>query len=264
MCSSDLGRWAFSSGVDVSQWNMLACQVIEDDKVVDYRYCLLRREQYEILDDWYTLGMRGTGSRSVRCENVFVPEHRTMSMYAAKPGHEFPGLRIHTNPMYKVPTSSLGGHCIGGAIVGNAQAALDTTIELVKSRSTAYTGARMRDFQTVQWRIGEAGAKIDAARLLLRNDCLMADAAIKAGRPLDLNAKLRNKRNCALGVRMCVEAVDSLVEMAGANGIYDSYPLQRMFRDAHAAAAHINFSRDVQFTPWALVELGGEFRTPTM
>ena len=258
------GRWSFSSGVDVAQWNMLACQLREGDQIIDYLYCMVPRAQYEIIDDWQTLGMRGTGSRSVQCENVFVPAHRTQSMHAAKPGHEFPGLRINTNPTFKVPASSLGGHCIAGAIVGNAQAAVDVTIEMVKSRSTSYTGARMRDFQSVQLRVGAAAAKVDAARLVLRNDCLQADALVKAGKTLDIEAKVRNKRNGATAVRLCVEAVDSLVEMAGAHGIYDSAPLQRMFRDAHAAAAHINFNVDVQLTPWALVKFGGEFKSPVM
>jgi 3-hydroxy-9,10-secoandrosta-1,3,5(10)-triene-9,17-dione monooxygenase len=262
------GRWSFCSGVDISQWNMLACQVRENEgqgeKILDYRYCMVRREDYEIIDDWQTLGMCATGSRSVRCEDVFVPEHRTQSMWVAKPGHEFPGLGINTEPTFKVPASSLGGHCIAGAIVGNAQAALDATIDLVKSRSTSYTGAKMRDFQSVQLRIGAAGARIDAARAMLRNDCLMADALTQSGKPFDIELKVRNKRNCAAGVKLCIEAVDSLVELAGANGIYDNSPLQRRFRDTHAAAAHINFNLDVQLAPWATVTLGGEFKSPTM
>jgi 3-hydroxy-9,10-secoandrosta-1,3,5(10)-triene-9,17-dione monooxygenase len=258
------GRWSFCSGVDISQWNMLACQVRDGDTLLDYRYCMVRREDYEIIDDWQTLGMCATGSRSVRCEEVFVPEHRTQSMWVAKPGHEFPGLRINTEPTFRVPASSLGGHCIAGAICGNARAALESVIEWVKSRSTSYTGANMRDFQTVQLRIGAAGAKIDAARAMLRNDCLIADAMVKAGKPFDIELRVRNKRNCAAGIKLCIEAVDSLVELAGANGIYDNSPLQRRFRDAHAAAAHINFNTDIQLTPWALVTLGGEFKSPTM
>jgi 3-hydroxy-9,10-secoandrosta-1,3,5(10)-triene-9,17-dione monooxygenase len=259
------GRWSFCSGVDVAQWNMLACQVRDaDDRIIDYRYCMVPRAQYEILDDWQTLGMRGTGSRSVRCENALVPEHRTQSMYVAKPGHEFPGLRINTHPAFRVPASSLGGHCIAGAIVGNAQAAVDAAVEMVKSRSTSYTGAKMRDFQSVQLRVGAAAARVDAARVVLRNDCLLAEATIKSGQALALEEKLRNKRNCAVAVKLCVEAVDSLIEMAGANGIYDSAPLQRMFRDTHAAAAHINFNIDVQLAPWAQVALGGDYQLPTM
>jgi 3-hydroxy-9,10-secoandrosta-1,3,5(10)-triene-9,17-dione monooxygenase len=258
------GKWSFSSGVDVAQWNMLACRVMDGDTVLDYRYCMVRREEYEILDDWYTLGMRGTGSRSVQCKDVFIADYRTQSMYAAKPGHEFPGLRINTHPCFAVPSSAIGGHCIAGAIIGNAQAAVDEAIAMVKSRSTAYTGAKMRDFQTVQLRIGMAGAKVDAARLLMRHDCLEAEAVYARGDKLTLDAKLRYKRNAVLAVKFANEAVDSLHEMAGANGIYDSAPLQRMFRDAHAAGAHINFSADVHCTPWALHALGGAYQSPTM
>jgi alkylation response protein AidB-like acyl-CoA dehydrogenase len=149
-------------------------------------------------------------------------------------------------------------------MVGNARNALETTIDLVKARSTSYTGAKMRDFQTVQLRIGAAGAKIDAAALMLRNDCLEAQQLYEAGGTLDVETRLRYKRNCAMASRFCVEAVDSLHEMAGANGIYDHYPLQRMFRDARAAAGHFSFSVDAQLPPWGLVVLGGEFKSPTL
>ena len=63
-------------------------------------------------------------------------------------------------PTARHPTSG-----VGACLVGNARAAIETTIELVKSRSTNYTGAKMRDFQTIQLRIGAAGAKIDATNI---------------------------------------------------------------------------------------------------
>jgi 3-hydroxy-9,10-secoandrosta-1,3,5(10)-triene-9,17-dione monooxygenase len=149
-------------------------------------------------------------------------------------------------------------------MIGNARAALELTIGLVKSRSTNYTGAKMRDFQTVQLRIGAAGVKIDAAHLLLRNDCLEAQRVYEEGRTLDIETRLRYKRNAAQAARWCVEAVDSLHEMAGANGIYDHAPLQRMFRDVRTASAHIHFSTDMQMTAWGNLALGGEFKSPTM
>jgi 3-hydroxy-9,10-secoandrosta-1,3,5(10)-triene-9,17-dione monooxygenase len=258
------GEWNFSSGTDHSDWSMLACTVREGDKVVDYVYCLVHRSQYEVIDDWRTLGMRATNSKTVRCKDLFVPAHRVLSMHVAKPGHTWPGLEIHRNPHYRIPTSALGGDCIGACLAGNARAALETTIELVKSRSTNYTGAKMRDFQTVQLRIAGAAAKVDAAALLMRNDCLEAQRIYEEGGTLDIEARLRYKRNCALAARMCIEAVDSLHEMAGANGIYDHYPLQRMFRDQRAAGGHFSFSTDAQLPPWGLVALGGEFKSPTL
>ncbi len=258
------GQWGFSSGTDHSDWSMLACIVRDGDKPVDYAYCLLPRSDYEVVDDWHTLGMRATNSKTVRCKDRFVPAHRVLSMHVAREGHSWPGLQVHRNPHYRIPTSALGGHCIGGCIVGNARAALEHTIELVKSRSTSYTGARMRDFQTVQLRVAAAGARIDAAALLMRNDCLEAERIVEAGGNPDIETRLRFKRNCAQAVKWCTESVDSLHEMAGAHGIYDSFPLQRIFRDAHAAAGHFSFSTDAQLPPWGLVALGGEFKSPTL
>ena len=122
----------------------------------------------------------------------------------------------------------------------------------------------MRDLPTVQRRIAEAAAKIDCARTWLRQDCIDGQRWVESGRSFDTEMKLRYRRNGALAMRLVTQAVDSLHEMSGANGIYDSYPLARMFRDAHAGAAHINFAVDAQYPAWGLVALGGEFKSPTL
>jgi len=258
------GEWNFSSGTDHSDWNLLACVLRQGSEPVDYLFCLVPLADYEVVDDWHVLGMRATSSKTVRCKDVFVPAHRTISMQVGKPGHTWPGLKYNSNPHFRIPISALGGHGIGGCLVGNARAALDIAIELVKSRSTSYQGARMRDFQTVQLRIGAAGAQIDAAGLLLRNDVLEATSIYEAGGTLDVETRLRYKRNAAMAAKLTVEAVDSLQEMAGANGLYDHYPLQRAFRDQHTAAGHFSFSTDAQLPPWGLVAMGGEFKSPTL
>ncbi len=258
------GEWNFSSGTDHSDWSILACIVRDGDKIADYHFCLLHRSQYEVVDDWHVLGMRATSSKTVRCKDVFVPAYRSVSMYLAREGHSWPGLRTNPNPHYRIPISALGGHGIGACLVGNARAALESATDMVKSRSTHYIAAKMRDFQAVQLRIGAAGAKIDTAYLVLRTDCLEAQRVYGEGGNLDVETRLRYKRNAALAVRMCVEAVDALHEMAGANGIYDHSALQRIFRDQRAASAHISFSTDAQLPPWGLVALGGEYKSPTL
>jgi len=259
------GKWGFSSGVDHATWEQLAC-VVKDEagKPVDWVMCQVPLSDCTVIDDWQTLGMRGTGSRTVTCTEVFVPMYHAQSMHVADPAHTYPGLKVHTNPMFKVPTPALGGHCIAGCVVGNAAAMLDLATQLVKERSTAYTGAKMRDFQTVQIRIGMAAAKIDAVRLWLRNDCVEAQNVYRAGNALSMDDKLRYKRNSAVGAKIIGEAVDSLYEMLGANGIYDTSAMQRIFRDHHAAAGHFSFSTDAQVSPWAMVSLGGEFTSPTI
>ena len=242
---------------------MLACMVMENGKPVDWVQCLLRDSEYRIIDDWQTMGMCGTGSCTVTVEDLFVPEYRVQSMATALPGHRFAGAADNPNPMFVIPTSAIGGHGLGACVVGNAQGALDLTMDWIRARSTVQ-GQKMRDFQTVQLRIGMAGAKIDAARLILRNDCIEAEAATRAGSEIGSADKLRWKRNAALAVKLSMEAIDLLQDMAGANGIYEKSPLERVFRDARAAAAHIHFSIDMQMTQWGLVAVGGEFKSPTL
>jgi 3-hydroxy-9,10-secoandrosta-1,3,5(10)-triene-9,17-dione monooxygenase len=243
---------------------MLAVTVRDGERVVDHRMCLVHRSEYEIVDDWHVLGMRSTGSKSVRTKDLFVPEYRALSMYTCRGGADFPGARVNPNPMYRVPITTLGSHCLVGAALGNAQAALELTCEAVKARSTNYTGMRMRDFQTVQLRVGAAGVRIEAARLMCRNDCIVAQQVAEADRIMSVEEKLRVKRNVAYAAQLCTEAVDLLHAMAGANGIYDSYPIQRLFRDAHSLSAHIGFAFDAHGSAWGLVALGGEYSSPTL
>jgi 3-hydroxy-9,10-secoandrosta-1,3,5(10)-triene-9,17-dione monooxygenase len=258
------GKWNFSSCSNIADWNMLAVTVRDGDRAVDYRMCLLHKSQYEVIDDWHVLGMRATGSMTVVAKDVFVPEYKALGMLDARGGDKFPGAASNPNPAYCVPLSALGGHGIGACAAGNAQAALELSVDAVKERSTNYTGAKMRDFQAVQLRVGAAGAKIDAARLILREDCLEAQRIANRRLIAETQTKLRFKRNLAYAVTLCTEAVDSLHAMAGANGLYETYPLERIFRDAHSLAGHISFSFDAQASGWGLVALGGEVNNPTL
>ena len=258
------GHWNFSSGVDPAQWNQLAVTVRDGERVTGHRMCLVPRSDFEIVDDWVVLGMRATGSKSVRAKEVFVPEHRALDMTLARGSGDAPGMRGNPNPVYRVPYAALGSHCLVGAAIGNARAALELTCEHVKARSTNYTGARMRDFQAVQLRVGAAGARIDAARLVARNDCLLGQEYAAAGKVMPMEEKLRIKRNLAYAVTLCTEALDTLHSVAGAIGIYDGYPIQRLFRDAHALAGHFSFAFDAHGSSWGLVALGGEYSSPTL
>jgi 3-hydroxy-9,10-secoandrosta-1,3,5(10)-triene-9,17-dione monooxygenase len=258
------GRWNFSSCVNIADWTLLAATVRDGDKIVDHRMCLVQKSQYEIIDDWQVLGMRATSSMTVVANEVFVPDYKALCMYDARGGDGFPGALGNPNPLYRVPLSAMGAHGIGGCAVGNAQAALEHTIALVKERSTSYTGAKMRDFQLVQLRVSAAGARIDTALAMLRNDCLEAHEVARQGAIPDAQTKLKWKRNLAFATGLCTEAVDMLHALAGANGIYERYPLERIFRDAHGLAGHILHNFDTQATAWGHVALGGENTNPTL
>lgn len=258
------GTWGFSSGVDVCEWNMLSCLVKDGEKTIDWCVCLVRRADYVIQDDWQTMGMKGTGSRSVQCQNVFVPAHRVISMNIHRPGHEFPGFKVHQNPMFKVPTSSVGGNGIAGAMIANARMMYEETVAWIKSKSTSYSGAKMADIPSLQMKIGMAEGKIDASYQWLMGNTIEAEIAYKNNVTFDTPTKLKYRRNTAMAMKMANEAVDLLHEALGANGIYEKNNFERRFRDAHASAGHVVFNLDAQLIPFGLVQLGGEFKSPTM
>lgn len=262
------GKWNFSSGVNIAEWCMLAVTVrgneSEGEKIIDHRMCLLDKSQYEVVDDWHTLGMRSTGSMTVVVKDVFVPEYRALCAYDIRGGDGFPGARGNPGALYRVSLNALGGHGIAATAVGNAMAALEHTLALVKERSTNYTGLKMRDQQIVQHRVATAAVKIDSAKLMLRTDAIEAQNLANKNVVPDTQQKLRYKRNAAYAAVLCTEAVDALHAVTGATGVYQSYPLERIFRDAHALAAHISLNFDAQAPSWGLVALGGEILNPTL
>ena len=99
---------------------------------------------------------------------------------------------------------------------------------------------------------------------MLRTDAIEAQALANTNVIPDMQQKLRYKRNAAYAAGLCTEAVDALHAVTGATGIYESYPLERIFRDAHALGAHISLNLDVQAPAWGLVALGGEVVNPTL
>ena len=66
----------------------LECQIVDDNgNLVDQLLMTVPFDDVEIVDDWYTLGLRGTCSNSVKMKNVFVPDHRAVSFVEALDGN---------------------------------------------------------------------------------------------------------------------------------------------------------------------------------
>jgi 3-hydroxy-9,10-secoandrosta-1,3,5(10)-triene-9,17-dione monooxygenase len=125
------GWWDYGSGCDTATHFIGGVAVAGADSgpPADTRWAAFPRSAYEIVDNWDSLGMRGTGSWRVVVEDLFVPEHLTVpSPNPDRPVVDFPGRGVHDNPIYR-----------GGAImpllvsepaavaVGIAQGAMTTT-----------------------------------------------------------------------------------------------------------------------------------------
>ena len=71
-----------------------------------------------------------------------------------------------------------------------------------------------------------------------------------------IETKLRWKRNVAFAAQLAVRSVDTLLPAAGASGLSSQQPLQRQFRDIHAAVSHIGLTWDVHASAYGQSALG--------
>jgi 3-hydroxy-9,10-secoandrosta-1,3,5(10)-triene-9,17-dione monooxygenase len=251
------GHWPFSSGVESCDWNMLAGVVSSDDEAdgIEYRIFLLNRSQYRINDTWNATGLCGTGSNDVRVTDSFVAESMTVAV-SDLGGGPTPGSSVNPNVLYALPVFSLFPYVLSGVGLGNAQACLNDYVEFARHRASTYNRAKLSDMQTTQIKIAEASAKIEAARLVMRTNCIDAMADARRGHVPDLAGKTRLRRDGAFSVNLCTEAVSLLFAAAGARSLFTSGTLQRQFRDAHAVNSHLAFNFDAAGTNYGRVALG--------
>jgi 3-hydroxy-9,10-secoandrosta-1,3,5(10)-triene-9,17-dione monooxygenase len=241
------GRWPLSSGVDNSDWNMLGFMVREHDDgpPVDQRFALVHRSQYEIIDTWHAVGLSGTGSNDVEIKNLFVPDVRTISAWTMN-GKTHAGSTVNPSPLFRLPMLALGPYVLSGVMLGCARGAYETVVGTARKRNATTTGQPVGASQPVQIKVAEASVRIDTAEMLMRRACEHAMVVARSGADAAHEDKLRYRRDAFFSARLCLEAVDILMGIAGSGGLHLSGSMQRLFRDAHAANAHIMFSTDVQ------------------
>jgi 3-hydroxy-9,10-secoandrosta-1,3,5(10)-triene-9,17-dione monooxygenase len=250
------GRWPFSSGVDAATWSLIGAIVHDPEAGTgEPRIFVLPASDFTIIDTWHVIGLAGTGSKDVAVEDVFVPEYRTVAVKEITGGPN-PGSAVNPSVLYQLPAISLFAFCIAGVSLGIAQGAIEYFVETMRTRTSYYTGRNLADFVTVQVHLAEAAAIADAARAVLLGDCDEATRLVGEGEVPTLDQRARYRRDGAYAATLCTKAVDVLFQATGGGAIYARNPLQRAFRDVHAANAHYVLNWDINGTMYGRVALG--------
>jgi alkylation response protein AidB-like acyl-CoA dehydrogenase len=193
---------------------------------------LFPREQAEIIDNWDTLGMRGTGSHDVNVDDLFVPAERAVPFRPLEqPGPAYRGPLHRLTIWHSVP-------CNAVPALGIAQAAIDEFAELATKKTPSYTTTTLKDRPIVQLRFACAVAKVESARAYLHEAFDAAWQGALDGRSLDLAGKARLQLASSYVPIAAAEAVDLIHSLAGTTGIRNEHAFQRHFRDAHVITQH--------------------------
>jgi alkylation response protein AidB-like acyl-CoA dehydrogenase len=255
------GAGSFCSGCDNAQWQFFGGMIPRPDGPPQPGFFLLGTADIVIDDNWRTMGLAGTGSKIIVADKAFVPNHRAVT-FAALADATAPGMRAHANPLYKQSFLAVLPIAIVAPLLGMAEGALAVFLEMVTGRTTrgAVRGGnrRMAELTTVQLRAAEAASCIDAARLLMFRDLADAYAMAARGEAVSMDVRLRNRRDQAFCTRLLTQAIDALFLAAGGQGLFLDHPLQRFWRDAHAAGSHISLNWDASGSMFGQYLLGLE------
>jgi alkylation response protein AidB-like acyl-CoA dehydrogenase len=228
------GRWAFCSGISHSQWLFAGCvldrgQADQKDGPV-LRVVALPTAKLEILDTWHTSGLRGTGSHDALAEDLYVPDQHVLSILDAGP--------VLDTPLYRFPIFGFFALSIAAAALGNARGAIDDLSELAAGKTAQGSSRVLAERPATQAAVGEAEAALRAARALYYEAIDEAWTAAQRDTPVGESPRLGLRLAATHAVRASADVARSMYDLGGGTAIYEDSPLQRRFRDAHAATAH--------------------------
>ena len=129
------GTGCFCSGVDFADWVIIGNQITyADGRPPKPHFFIIPRSDAEIIDDWNTVGMRGTGSKTIKvAENTFIPAHRAVSLDDMLNGTS-PGADFHKEAIYRLPFSEVVPFSITAAPLGMAKGAMQVYTKMTKAR----------------------------------------------------------------------------------------------------------------------------------
>ena len=235
------GRWPFASGCQHADFMFAFCIATKDGKPVKsyvedappLRVVIVPAKEWQIEDTWHAVGLKGTGSHHVSLKDVVVPESMSYDLLAARPSLD--------GPLYALGPIGILLYHLGAVAVGIAEGAMRDLIDMASSgRRQLFARAAMRDSEVFQHELGLADADLHAARGYLNVE---ADSAWRSSaasqQPVDPVRFARGPQAMAWIVATCAKVVDRCYALGGGSALYESSPLQRRLRDAHATTQHV-------------------------
>ena len=239
------GQFPFGSGCRYADWFMALGLVMDDGqpRMVEgnpvIRIMAFPMAEAEVVDNWDTLGMRGTGSDDVKVEDLFVPEHLTAALEPIEGA---------ANAAWSPAMNNMSVWHIIASIattpLGVAATALEEFVAVARAKTAAYQTETVDRHALSHYRLGEARATLNAARAGLY------DAMAKAWEDAQAGTFITAERKCDLqlagsfAARAARDAVELIAASAGANAFRHSSSLTRHLRDLRTTTQHAYISTD--------------------
>lgn len=175
-------------------------------------------------DDWDTVGMRGTQSRTTELHGAVAPADRVVRRVAPGPNPDPIVFGIFS--VFEILLASV--------YTGVARRALDLAVETAKKRTSKKTGLAYSDDPDIRWRIAEMALAYDALPPQIASLAGDVDAQVEHGALWF--AKLSGLKHRA--VVAAKQIVDEAMLVAGGSSYFTRSELSRLYRDVLAGMFH--------------------------
>lgn len=234
------GEWLTSSGCDHAEGGAFVGGRVTENGEVVFRSFWIQRSDFEIVDDWFVVGLGGTGSKKLIIKDVFVPTYRSHAI-ASYDETSHGGV----NDLYKMPFFYVFYAAVSSVIIGMARGMCDMYIEHMVPRQNinqAIGSAVLDPF--IKGKLGEAYSKILGCITRVVSNTDEAWSYASQGKLVPLDVRVRHFASNQFTGGECFEAAHMLFKKTSTRGIWMSSPMQRQMRDILVGANHITQNQD--------------------
>jgi len=178
-----------------------------------------------VIDDWDTMGMRGTGSLSIEFKDCVVPEAMKLQEGEA-------GGTLAESPFASAFVIWFGAS-VGAVYTGIGAAARDAAKAMVGERSRLPYG-QLKHTPGVQYGLAEMYISLEAARAFVRRSARrLSDPDSRDEHAIALSIATRQ-----FATQAAIRVVDQALELVGGAAFFKKLPFERLYRDVRAGGFH--------------------------
>ncbi|MEH7177095.1 acyl-CoA dehydrogenase family protein [Neobacillus vireti] len=236
------GQWNFCSGVSGCEWIALgAVHKMQDGTEPEFSLFIVHKKDTEIIENWDTIGLRGTGSNGVKVDNVYVPPHyvfpltRVLNGATAQDGNYEEDYQIFNVPYLAFFLAGFQHIAIGAVerLIRNFKEKTENRIRIFNNNTSE------KDAGSAQRTLAELNIQLTALKALAKE---YADR-LHYYQDNSIRVLEEEERELLFAIRgytakTASEMATRILITLGGNSVYKSDGSERFVRDILAVAAH--------------------------
>ncbi len=229
------GRWAFGSAIHHADWVTSGALIAKDgapirsaDGAPQICSVCVPAKDVIIEDNWFSNGLKGTGSSHYRIENAFVPDDFLLGKKRPPRG----------GPLFQLPTYGYVAACHAGFALGVAKRAMAEITSMASGKKRKLTGVKLDDRGAFHKELGVMACKLAGARLFSLDILNRMWTAQNKGARMSLVEWGECRAAMTHVTEVAAEVTTFAYRYGTGAALYQSHPLQRCLRDIYTATQH--------------------------